>query len=145
MVVLHSIACHLCIIIIIFFSLFIQVLYDIMIWNIFIFYVACLLCQQLGFMLLALIWKFDFPPFMVLIIAILNDGLFFSFLLTTISISYTMCLAPEWIYTLDLRKKYCKLPINDFSSLRCVKLAILFKAIDISYYSFWLEYEFRKR
>ncbi|KAL0311198.1 UNVERIFIED_CONTAM: Plasma membrane ATPase 1 [Sesamum angustifolium] len=29
---------------------------------------------QLGFMMLALIWKFDFPPFMVLIIAILNDG-----------------------------------------------------------------------
>ncbi|GLT74091.1 hypothetical protein SLA2020_459120 [Shorea laevis] len=28
----------------------------------------------LGLMLLALIWKFDFPPFMVLIIAILNDG-----------------------------------------------------------------------
>ncbi|XP_024521409.1 plasma membrane ATPase [Selaginella moellendorffii] len=28
----------------------------------------------LGFMLLALIWKFDFAPFMVLIIAILNDG-----------------------------------------------------------------------
>lgn len=28
----------------------------------------------LGFLLLALIWKFDFPPFMVLIIAILNDG-----------------------------------------------------------------------
>ncbi|KAJ1386896.1 P-type ATPase [Sesbania bispinosa] len=28
----------------------------------------------LGFMLLALIWQFDFPPFMVLIIAILNDG-----------------------------------------------------------------------
>uniref|UniRef100_A0A0D9VXM7 Plasma membrane ATPase n=1 Tax=Leersia perrieri TaxID=77586 RepID=A0A0D9VXM7_9ORYZ len=28
----------------------------------------------LGFMLLALIWGFDFPPFMVLIIAILNDG-----------------------------------------------------------------------
>ncbi|XP_057806372.1 plasma membrane ATPase 3-like [Salvia miltiorrhiza] len=28
----------------------------------------------LGFMLLALIWEFDFPPFMVLIIAILNDG-----------------------------------------------------------------------
>ncbi|KMZ63486.1 Proton-exporting ATPase, partial [Zostera marina] len=27
-----------------------------------------------GFMLLALIWNFDFPPFMVLIIAILNDG-----------------------------------------------------------------------
>uniref|UniRef100_A0A0E0GS38 Plasma membrane ATPase n=1 Tax=Oryza nivara TaxID=4536 RepID=A0A0E0GS38_ORYNI len=27
-----------------------------------------------GFMLLALIWEFDFPPFMVLIIAILNDG-----------------------------------------------------------------------
>ncbi|GAV86617.1 hypothetical protein CFOL_v3_30046 [Cephalotus follicularis] len=31
----------------------------------------------IGFMLLPLIWKFDFPPFMVLIIAILNDGLFF--------------------------------------------------------------------
>ncbi|KAI3881959.1 hypothetical protein MKW92_030719 [Papaver armeniacum] len=29
----------------------------------------------LGFMLLAVIWKFDFPPFMVLIIAILNDGI----------------------------------------------------------------------
>uniref|UniRef100_A0A803KQS4 P-type H(+)-exporting transporter n=1 Tax=Chenopodium quinoa TaxID=63459 RepID=A0A803KQS4_CHEQI len=29
---------------------------------------------QLGFMLLALIWEYDFPPFMVLIIAILNDG-----------------------------------------------------------------------
>lgn len=29
---------------------------------------------QLGFALLALIWEFDFPPFMVLIIAILNDG-----------------------------------------------------------------------
>ncbi|KAG8367545.1 hypothetical protein BUALT_Bualt16G0083000 [Buddleja alternifolia] len=28
----------------------------------------------LGFMLVALLWKFDFPPFMVLIIAILNDG-----------------------------------------------------------------------
>ncbi|KAJ8539347.1 hypothetical protein K7X08_013599 [Anisodus acutangulus] len=28
----------------------------------------------LGFMLLALIWVYDFPPFMVLIIAILNDG-----------------------------------------------------------------------
>lgn len=30
---------------------------------------------QLGFLLLALIWKFDFSPFMVLIIAILNDGM----------------------------------------------------------------------
>jgi H+-transporting ATPase len=29
---------------------------------------------QLGFLLLALIWRFDFSPFMVLIIAILNDG-----------------------------------------------------------------------
>ncbi|CAK9163814.1 unnamed protein product [Ilex paraguariensis] len=28
----------------------------------------------LGFTLLALIWEYDFPPFMVLIIAILNDG-----------------------------------------------------------------------
>jgi hypothetical protein len=30
---------------------------------------------QLGFLLIALIWKFDFAPFMVLIIAILNDGM----------------------------------------------------------------------
>eukprot|EP01018_Ginkgo_biloba_P039650 Gb_35446 [translate_table: standard] len=29
---------------------------------------------MLGFMLIALVWKFDFSPFMVLIIAILNDG-----------------------------------------------------------------------
>ncbi|XP_074275880.1 plasma membrane ATPase-like isoform X2 [Silene latifolia] len=28
----------------------------------------------IGFMLIALIWKFDFSPFMVLIIAVLNDG-----------------------------------------------------------------------
>ena len=28
----------------------------------------------LGFLLVALVWKFDFAPFMVLIIAILNDG-----------------------------------------------------------------------
>lgn len=28
----------------------------------------------MGFLLIALIWKFDFSPFMVLIIAILNDG-----------------------------------------------------------------------
>lgn len=28
----------------------------------------------LGFLLLTLIWRFDFSPFMVLIIAILNDG-----------------------------------------------------------------------
>lgn len=38
---------------------------------------AALIWLQLGFMLLALIWKFDFPPFMVLIIAILNDGSWF--------------------------------------------------------------------
>ncbi|GFY83035.1 H[+]-ATPase 11 [Actinidia rufa] len=40
----------------------------------------------LGFMLLALIWKFDFPPFMVLIIAILNDVYGFK------------CLPPIWIF-----------------------------------------------
>lgn len=28
----------------------------------------------LGFMLATVFWKFDFPPFMVLVIAILNDG-----------------------------------------------------------------------
>lgn len=31
-------------------------------------------CLQFGFMFIALIWEFDFAPFMVLIIAILNDG-----------------------------------------------------------------------
>ena len=30
--------------------------------------------MQLRFMLIALIWKFDFSPFMILVIAILNDG-----------------------------------------------------------------------
>lgn len=30
---------------------------------------------QLGFMLLCVFWKFDFPPFMVLVIAVLNDGM----------------------------------------------------------------------
>jgi H+-transporting ATPase len=39
--------------------------------------VAATLFLQLGFTLLTLIWEFDFPPFMVLIIAILNDGKFF--------------------------------------------------------------------
>jgi H+-transporting ATPase len=34
----------------------------------------CLVRLQLGFVLLASIWEYDFPPFMVLIIAILNDG-----------------------------------------------------------------------
>ncbi|KAF9667778.1 hypothetical protein SADUNF_Sadunf15G0058900 [Salix dunnii] len=39
-----------------------------------IYAVSIIIRIVLGFMLLALIWKFDFPPFMVLIIAILNDG-----------------------------------------------------------------------
>lgn len=35
----------------------------------------CLLfLAQMGFMMLTAFWKFDFPPFMVLVIAILNDG-----------------------------------------------------------------------
>lgn len=42
-------------------------------------------------MLLALIWKFDFPPFMVLIIAILNDGLY-SLLEPTDFSSFGFCL-----------------------------------------------------
>ena len=37
--------------------------------------IAALVILQLGFMLLALIWRFDFSPFMILIIAILNDGM----------------------------------------------------------------------
>ncbi|GAV59768.1 hypothetical protein CFOL_v3_03299 [Cephalotus follicularis] len=45
----------------------------------------------LGFMLLPLIWKFDFPPFMVLIIAILNDGLFFVLLPETPAL--VLCVA----------------------------------------------------
>jgi hypothetical protein len=32
------------------------------------------LSVQLGFLLLACFWEFDFPPMMVLLIAILNDG-----------------------------------------------------------------------
>ncbi|XP_062086901.1 ATPase 9, plasma membrane-type [Humulus lupulus] len=39
-----------------------------------IYAVAITIRIVLGFLLLALIWKFDFSPFMVLIIAILNDG-----------------------------------------------------------------------
>ncbi|KAG6719809.1 hypothetical protein I3842_03G025400 [Carya illinoinensis] len=39
-----------------------------------IYAVAITIRIVLGFMLLALIWQFDFPPFMVLIIAVLNDG-----------------------------------------------------------------------
>jgi hypothetical protein len=34
---------------------------------------------QLGFLLIALIWQYDFSPFMVLIIAILNDGMYYCF------------------------------------------------------------------
>ncbi|KAL3565975.1 hypothetical protein D5086_031390 [Populus alba] len=37
-------------------------------------YIFCLFYCCFGFMFIALIWKFDFAPFMVLIIAILNDG-----------------------------------------------------------------------
>ncbi|OEL12587.1 Plasma membrane ATPase 1 [Dichanthelium oligosanthes] len=37
--------------------------------------VSCIfLSVQLGFLLLALFWRFDFPPMLVLVIAILNDG-----------------------------------------------------------------------
>ncbi|GLT25409.1 hypothetical protein SLA2020_005400 [Shorea laevis] len=39
-----------------------------------IYAVSITICIVLGFMLVALIWKFDFSPFMLLIIAILNDG-----------------------------------------------------------------------
>ncbi|XP_022883713.1 ATPase 9, plasma membrane-type-like [Olea europaea var. sylvestris] len=39
-----------------------------------IYAVSITIRMVLGFMLIALIWKFDFSPFMVLIIAILNDG-----------------------------------------------------------------------
>nr|KJB70028.1 hypothetical protein B456_011G053900 [Gossypium raimondii] len=37
-------------------------------------YAVSITIRILGFVLLALIWEYDFPPFMVLIIAILNDG-----------------------------------------------------------------------
>lgn len=36
--------------------------------------ILCCNFLQFGFMLIALIWEFDFSAFMVLIIAILNDG-----------------------------------------------------------------------
>ncbi|KAL2630277.1 hypothetical protein R1flu_014963 [Riccia fluitans] len=39
-----------------------------------IYAVAITIRIVLGFVLLALIWKFDFSPFMILVIAILNDG-----------------------------------------------------------------------
>ncbi|KAL9407002.1 hypothetical protein Peur_003974 [Populus x canadensis] len=39
-----------------------------------IYAVSITIRMVLGFLLLALIWKFDFSPFMILIIAILNDG-----------------------------------------------------------------------
>ncbi|GFS35573.1 H[+]-ATPase 7 [Actinidia rufa] len=39
-----------------------------------IYAVSITICFVLGFMLLAVFWKFDFPPFMILVIAILNDG-----------------------------------------------------------------------
>ncbi|XP_050280754.1 plasma membrane ATPase 2-like [Quercus robur] len=42
--------------------------------NLQIYVVSITIRIVLGFMLLALIWEYDFPPFMVLIIAILNDG-----------------------------------------------------------------------
>ena len=44
------------------------------IYMIHIIYVIYFSLWQFGFMFIALIWKFDFAPFMVLIIAILNDG-----------------------------------------------------------------------
>ena len=42
--------------------------------NLYVYGLSLYLFLQFGFMLIALIWKFDFSPFMVLIIAILNDG-----------------------------------------------------------------------
>ena len=47
--------------------------------------------MQFGFMFIALIWKFDFSPFMVLIIAILNDGKALG-LLADIPLNYTQVL-----------------------------------------------------
>jgi hypothetical protein len=52
---------------------------------------------QLGFLLLALIWKFDFSPFMVLIIAILNDGM--SPYTIDKNINSTIHSSTEMIYT----------------------------------------------
>lgn len=55
---------------------------------------------QLGFMLLALIWQFDFPPFMVLIIAILNDGLYCSFFSVCVSFTPPPNKHPIWLVLL---------------------------------------------
>lgn len=49
------------------------------------------LIWQLGFMLLALIWEFDFLPFMVLIIAILNDGLCYPFMCVSCFMFSVVC------------------------------------------------------
>ncbi|KAF5732072.1 ATPase 10 plasma membrane-type [Tripterygium wilfordii] len=43
-------------------------------YGLYIYAVSITIRIVLGFVLLALIWEYDFPPFMVLIIAILNDG-----------------------------------------------------------------------
>jgi hypothetical protein len=40
-------------------------------WNHLLFMLSSV---QLGFLLLECFWKFDFPPILVLVIAILNDG-----------------------------------------------------------------------
>lgn len=53
---------------------------------------------QFGFMFIALIWKFDFAPFMVLIIAILNDG----------KIVFVICLTFK-IFTLTVLLKILNL------------------------------------
>ncbi|KAJ4970047.1 hypothetical protein NE237_003146 [Protea cynaroides] len=50
----------------------------------------------LGFLLIALIWKFDFSPFMVLIIAILNDGTIMTISKDRVTPSPLLCLELTW-------------------------------------------------
>ena len=69
--------------------------------SVILFFFTAYCLQQVGFMLLALIWKFDFPPFMVLIIAILNDGKFF--------------LLPHWSIVSSFHT--CRLDWSSYTSL----------------------------
>lgn len=68
---------------------------------------------QLGFTLLTLIWEFDFPPFMVLIIAILNDGKSLSHCLHNHPTTFAFC---------SQSSIPCKLPfcafLNDYALIK---------------------------
>lgn len=62
---------------------------------------------QFGFMLIALIWEFDFSAFMVLIIAILNDG-------------------EQWLsFCINLKIRYFFVTVYLYLMVLCVAILIL--------------------